>query len=68
MDETELQKLCEAHLDACQEAMWDEDENESWDKESPSFGPFCGCTTCVVREVLAVAFDKGGVVFGGEGT
>ena len=58
MTESELQKLCEDHLEACEEAMWDEDGNEAHDRETPAFGPFCGCTTCVVREVLSVALQE----------
>lgn len=59
MTEQELQKACEDHLEACYEAMWDDDGNETHEKPSPSFGPFCGCNTCVVREVLSVANEKG---------
>lgn len=47
----EAQTAAEAHLAACQEAMfaW-EDGDES--VESPAMTTFCGCDTCVVREVL----------------
>lgn len=59
MDDEALQKLAEAHLDSCYEAMdgWDEGEDEDR-APSPAVGPFCGCTTCVVREVLTVAYDE----------
>jgi hypothetical protein len=48
-----MQRAAEAHLAACQEAMWNEEEPDptKW-PESPASAPFCGCETCVVREVL----------------
>lgn len=51
----EAQRAAEAHLEACQEAQWDNDEGG--DMESPASAPFCGCDTCVVREVLFAAWD-----------
>lgn len=48
-------KLCEDHLEACYDAMYDWEEGEG-DCTSPAFAPFCGCTTCVVREVLMCAY------------
>lgn len=56
--EVRAQKAAEAHLAACQEAMFaaDEIENpEEW-PASPSIAPFCGCDTCVIREVLHAAW------------
>ena len=46
-------------LDGCFEALLDEGEyvNGSGPAESPACAPFCGCTTCIVREVLDVAWD-----------
>ncbi len=35
---------------ACAEAL-DEEEDDS-----PAWGPYCGCDTCVVREVLYAAW------------
>ena len=49
--EVDVQRICEAHLAACQEALWAE-ENGERPIESPAIGAFCGCDTCVVREVL----------------
>lgn len=45
----EISERAEKHLDLCWEAMLDEES------KSPAFAPFCGCTTCVVREVLMAA-------------
>jgi len=53
------QELAESHLDACEDALactegyCDEDCGHT---ESPAVGPFCGCRTCVVREVLHAAY------------
>lgn len=61
-DETDYgalaQKAAEEHLTACWEAYWAEEECESLDElpESPACAPFCGCETCVVREVLYAAW------------
>ena len=51
------QRAAEAHLAACYDAMnqWEEDEYDS-SIESPASAPFCGCDTCVVREVLWAAW------------
>ena len=51
----EAQKAAEAHLAACTEAMfaWEEGDDLA---ESPACAPFCGCDTCVVREVLHAAW------------
>jgi hypothetical protein len=46
-----------AHLQACMEAMFAEDESEGDTvPASPAVGPYCGCTDCDVRETLAVAW------------
>lgn len=52
------QKAAEEHLSACWEAYWAEEESESLEDlpESPACAPFCGCETCVVREVLFAAW------------
>lgn len=58
----EAQRAAEKHLAACQEAEWGAEEllgagGELADTpESPACGPFCGCETCVVREVLHAAW------------
>jgi hypothetical protein len=42
------------------EAYWEaegEDDPAKW-PESPAYGPFDGCDTCVVREVLSVVWDE----------
>lgn len=50
----EAQAAAEAHLAACQEAFWAMEEGD--EIESPASAPFCGCDTCVVREVLWAAW------------
>jgi hypothetical protein len=52
------QRAAERHLAACQEAMYESEEEADPDKwpESPASAPFCGCDTCVVREVLYIAW------------
>lgn len=49
------QRAAEAHLAACWEAYWAEEEGR--EIESPACAPFCGCDTCVVREVLFAAWS-----------
>lgn len=45
------QQAAEAHLEAC----WAYEHGET--DEAPDFAaPFCGCTTCMVREVLHAAW------------
>lgn len=52
----EAQRAAEAHLAACNEAMFAyEDGDES--VESPAIAPYCGCDTCIVREVLFAAWS-----------
>jgi len=53
------QRAAEAHLVACWEAFHAYDElgvEEGEGPEDPSSAPFCGCETCVVREVLYAAW------------
>jgi hypothetical protein len=54
--EKEIQRAAEEHLIEVERAMdqdfSDPDREEIYD---PSFAPFCGCTTCIVREVLMAA-------------
>lgn len=55
--EQAAQRAAEQHLAACQEWMWAEEEGgESLERECPSVGPFCGCDTCIVREILWAAW------------
>jgi hypothetical protein len=60
------QRAAEAHLEACEEALHAIEYESEADVDDPAIGPFCGCTTCVVREVLHAAwpvlqraFDEG---------
>lgn len=48
----EAHKAALGHIIACWEAEFDEDENI----ENPASAPYCGCETCVVREVLYAAY------------
>lgn len=50
-----VQRKAEAHLNACLEALDAQDAGQP--TESPASAPFCGCNTCVVREVLIVTYD-----------
>ena len=53
-----LHNHAEAHLDACYDALVaiDLDETDPAEVADPAYGPFCGCNTCVVREVLTAAW------------
>lgn len=54
------QHAAERHLAACIEAMHEWEENdfgEITEIESPASAPFCGCDTCIVREVLWAAWS-----------
>jgi len=48
-----VQRKAEEHLSRCWEA-----EDEPTEVESPAYAPFCGCQTCIVREVLMVCWDE----------
>lgn len=50
-----LQHAAEDHLNACLAALDEADAGET--TTTPAYGPFCGCNTCVVREVLSVTYD-----------
>jgi len=50
--ETRVQRTAENHLNACNEAFFDEESDER-----PWYGPYDGCDTCVVREVLMSVWD-----------
>lgn len=51
-----MQVAAEKHLDAVNEAFSAYEEGRTPEVEDPSWGPYCGCETCVVREVLAGAW------------
>lgn len=53
----QLQDAATAHLEACAEAEWlQEEAGDDFEIDTPAAAPFCGCTTCVVREVLVGAW------------
>jgi hypothetical protein len=60
--EQAMQRVAEARLNAADEWLWVEDEGEHAGlhdtvPDGPELaGPYCGCTTCIVREVLDAAW------------
>jgi hypothetical protein len=50
-----VQRACEQRLAAAQEVQWAQDNGEEVPAEAQLAGPFCGCDTCVIREVLDAA-------------
>jgi len=45
----EAQRFAEQHIMDCHNALYDE-------TDGPEIAPFCGCTTCEVREILAAGW------------
>lgn len=58
----EAQRAAEERLVAITEAEEALDENPEAEVDYPACAPFCGCETCVVREVLDAAWP---VIIGG---
>ena len=56
--EARVQRKAEDHLTACFEALELRETDADAEIEDPAYGPFCGCTTCLVREVLSVCWDE----------
>lgn len=53
----EAHKAAEAHLGACWAAEYALEEGaDIAEVDTPASAPFCGCTTCEVREVLHAAW------------
>lgn len=60
----EAQRKAEAHLNECWAALQEQEdadfagewESNGADRWPVTAGPFCGCETCVVREVLFIAW------------
>ena len=52
----EAQQAAEAHLAACYEAFYAEQEDDGPLPESPASAPFCACETCEIRETLFAAW------------
>jgi hypothetical protein len=52
--ETAMQRAAEAHLSKADLMLWEEEEDcYGYHGEGPDLaGPYCGCQTCIVREVL----------------
>lgn len=48
----EAQKAAEAHLAGLDECLFQESENGDQPDWPESAGPYCGCQTCIVREIL----------------
>lgn len=55
---TEIQRKAEEHLMKCQEQLFAEEEGIDPECEVETLAPYCGCETCIVREVLGVAWDS----------
>jgi hypothetical protein len=53
----EIQRKAEEHLQKCWEGLDDCGEGTEGYDRSPAFAPFCGCQTCIVREVLMSVWD-----------
>ena len=52
------QDAAEAHIDALQAELWAWENDDELGEETTvddQLGPFCGCDTCVVREILYAA-------------
>lgn len=57
--EKAAQKAAEERLNAAYEQLWSEEDGDVPREDSPEWdavGPFCGCETCIVREVLDAAW------------
>jgi hypothetical protein len=56
-DDCDPHTIAEKHLEQCFEALDYSEREDAYEDEveDPSYGPFCGCSTCVVREVLLSA-------------
>ncbi len=56
-------QAAERHMAAVWAAFYAEEDGEEGEElvESPAFGPFCGCDTCIIREVFGrgLARDRG---------
>lgn len=56
--EYEAQRVAEERIDKL--AAYEEECEclpvEEWPEHPPAIAPYCGCQTCVVREVLAAAW------------
>jgi hypothetical protein len=54
-----IQKAAERHLNLVWEAEYAQEEAEDGvEVPTPAIAPFCGCETCIVREVLAGAWPE----------
>lgn len=56
----EIHNAAERHLTECWIYLDEDNTNDDHDfvePQSPSCAPFCGCDTCVVREVLHAGRD-----------
>lgn len=62
----DAQKAAEEHIEAVWDAWNDEQDGDSDGSDSPAIGPYCGCVTCEVREILhaAVPLIAAGIVAG----
>jgi len=54
--ETAMQRAAEAHLAKADELLWEEEQGVVSENDADLAGPYCGCQTCIVREVLWAAW------------
>lgn len=53
-----IQAAAERHLNAVSDAEFELENDPDSKALSPAVGPWCGCSTCLVREVLAGAWPE----------
>lgn len=63
----QAQQAAEEHIANCWSWLRADETDES-EGDSPAIGPFCGCTTCEVREILyaSLPFLQAGFARDGE--
>lgn len=58
--EGQAQRAAEDRLEACNDMLWAEEDGEPDWRDHPEWdaisAPYCGCDTCVVREVIDAAW------------
>jgi hypothetical protein len=54
--EAKAQQAAEARLAYCQAQLYEDDLDDLPEPAEQPCGPFCGCDTCIVREVLDAAW------------
>lgn len=52
---TDVQRACEQRLADADDVLWAQECDEDPPEGVELAGPYCGCSTCLVREVLDAA-------------